>query len=75
MWRSEFYADVAARIQLRRKQLEMRQEDVAQEMGISRASYANIEAGRQRVTVDAMWKLAVILGARLTDILPTPVSR
>jgi transcriptional regulator with XRE-family HTH domain len=45
----------------RRKALELTQEEVAQRMGISRASLANMEVGRQRLLIHQLYELAKAL--------------
>ena len=68
-----FYSDVAMRIQLRRRKLNLTQADVAGSIGIPRATYANVERGRQRIPVDLVWRLAVLYDAPITSLLPEPI--
>ncbi|MCL6445043.1 MAG: helix-turn-helix transcriptional regulator [Alicyclobacillus sp.] len=49
-----------------RKQLNLTQEEVAKRAGISRAYYANIEAGRRRSTIP--------VAKRIADALTTTVD-
>lgn len=69
-----FYREVGLRVQFIRKRRDKTQQEVADELGISRASYANIEAGRQRVSLDLIWKLGIILNAPIHDFVPEPVK-
>lgn len=51
----------------------MTQAELAEKIGIARASYANLESGRQRVPVDILWKAAVVLRRKLIDLVPDPL--
>ena len=55
------YQEIGGRIAARRKNLGLKQADVAKRMGISRASVANIEVGRQRVLIHQLYRLAEAL--------------
>jgi transcriptional regulator with XRE-family HTH domain len=68
-----FYRDVGLRLQVFRKRRELTQEEVATQLGVSRASYANVEAGRQRASLDLMWKLSVVLAVPISDFVPEPL--
>jgi len=46
------------------------QAKIAKRLGISRASIVNIEAGRQHAPLHLLWKIAQILGAELTTLIP-----
>jgi transcriptional regulator with XRE-family HTH domain len=60
-------------IRRRRKQLELRQQDLAAQLGISRGSLANIEIGKQGVLVHQLYSFAEALGLRPEDFLaPLP---
>ena len=71
--RDGFYRDVGHRIQLQRKRARMTQEEVAKELSMPRATFANVERGRQRVPVDVIWRLAVLFDVAIHVILPEPV--
>jgi transcriptional regulator with XRE-family HTH domain len=65
------YLKLGEAVANRRKQLGLKQADLAQRIGLSRASVANIELGRQKVLLHHIYKLAVALGlARLEELLP-----
>lgn len=71
----QIYKDLGKRIRDRRKSLPQTQDQFAKQAGISRASLANIEAGRQRVLVHHLLVFARIL--RLdspAQLLPTESS-
>lgn len=54
----DLYRELGRAIKSRRKHLEVTQESVAKSAGISRASLANIEVGRQKVLVHQLYYLA-----------------
>jgi len=49
------------------------QEQFAKKLKMPRASLANIEAGRQRIPVDILWKAGVVLKLDVTAFLPEPL--
>lgn len=65
-----FNREVGLYLQANRKRCGKTQEDVALELGIARASYANIEAGRQRISVDVLWKAAVLFEVSVDALVP-----
>ncbi len=66
------YRHIGAVIRRGRKRLKPRltQEELAQRVGISRASLANIETGRQSVLVHQLYALAAALDLAPADFLP-----
>jgi transcriptional regulator with XRE-family HTH domain len=64
------YREIGANIRTRRRQADVSQDDVAARVGISRATLANIETGRQRLLVHQLYRLAKVLGAKPSDLLP-----
>ena len=71
--RAVFQRDVGIRMQLLRRARGLTQREVAALLGLSRATYASIERGRQGVGLDTAWKIAVILRASVGEFLPEPV--
>ncbi len=67
-----FYADVGVRAQLLRKRAGLKQGQVAASLSMPRGTYANVERGRQRVPVDVIWRLAVVLDVPIQALLPEP---
>lgn len=72
------YQDVGKRAAARRKELGMIQDDVAAALGLSRASVANLEVGRQRFLLHQVFELADVLDmdvASLIGLTETKVRR
>jgi len=57
----DLYRELGRAIKSRRKHLEVTQDSVARRAGMSRASLANIEVGRQKVLVHQLYYLAAAL--------------
>lgn len=64
------YREIGRRIQCERKELGFNQIELAQEIGLTRTSIANIEAGRQRLPIHVLYAIAEALGAPVTCLLP-----
>lgn len=64
------YKTIGAIIRKRRRRLEWPQAKLALRLGISRATLANIETGRQRILVHHLYGLAEILEMKPSDFLP-----
>lgn len=69
----ELYRELGRKIrQARERQGErLSQDALAKQLGISRASIVNIEAGRQRTPLHLLWQIAELLGTELTLLIPT----
>lgn len=65
-----FYEALGENIRKRRDECHLTQEALANKVGISRPSLANIERGRQRLTVDQLVEIAGILERSLDEIVP-----
>jgi len=70
MMQKAIYKAVGARIAARRRHLGMTQETVAARLGMSRASLANIETGRQSLLLHNVYAIAEVLELSLVDLLP-----
>lgn len=73
--RAGFDKEVGLRLQLARKRRELTQEQLSARIGVNRASYANVEAGRQRIPIDIVWRAAVALGVSISSLVPEPIQR
>lgn len=65
------YAETGVRVRRTRKQQGWSQVDLAQAVGLARASIANLEAGRQRPPVHVMLLIAKTLDVPLNVLLPS----
>lgn len=65
---------VGAEVRTRRDLCGLKQEDLAQRVGLSRASVANIEGGRQAVPIHLLAEMAEALGTTCSDILRSTES-
>jgi len=69
---NELYKKVGEAISVRRNELGHTQEYVARAVGLSRASLANIERGRQKILLHYLFRIAEILELRgVESLLPT----
>jgi transcriptional regulator with XRE-family HTH domain len=68
------YRHIGILVRDRRKKLKLTQETLAARLGISRASLANIETGRQKVLVHQLYGFAATLDLMPIELLP-PVER
>ncbi len=58
-------------VAMRRKKLDLTQAELAARVGMSRASVANIESGRQNVLLHHVYSLATALEfSKISDLLP-----
>lgn len=70
MEKVDLYKQIGGLIKSRRKALKLNQEKLAQSLGISRASLANVEVGRQAILVHQLYGYAEALDLPLSDLLP-----
>jgi transcriptional regulator with XRE-family HTH domain len=69
------YPVIGDRVRQRRKRFKLKQEALAARVGMSRASLANIETGRQNVLIHQLYALAVALDLSPKDLLPDKEER
>lgn len=69
----QLYQFLGTRLRERRHSLHMTQADLAIRVGLLRSSVANIEAGRQRITVHVLYDLCQALNLDVSTALPAPV--
>jgi transcriptional regulator with XRE-family HTH domain len=72
MKREDVYVGIGAMIRTRRRGLDLSQGELAQTLGLSRSTLANIESGRQRILVHQMLALAAALETTVAELLPLP---
>jgi transcriptional regulator with XRE-family HTH domain len=71
--RAGFDREVGLRLQRARRERGITQEELARRIGLPRASYANIESGRQRVPLDVIWRAAIVLERPMAALAPEPL--
>ena len=69
------YLAVGAEVRTRRSQRGLKQEDLSQLVGLSRASVANVEGGRQAVPIHLLAEIAEALGTTCSDVLASAETR
>ena len=67
----QFYYEVGAKIRQVRKERGMKQETLAEGIGLTRTSLTNIEKGRQRLLLHMFIHIAASLGVEPNALLPT----
>lgn len=73
---AKLYGSLGERVASLRGRVGLTQEALASRVGITRASVASIEAGRQRVTLDQLYRLASALElGDLSDLISLQVPR
>ena len=68
--RDDIYWQIGLRIRRAREGHGITQDALATWADLTRASIANIEAGRQRVTIHALFKMAGGLNVSMSELLP-----
>jgi transcriptional regulator with XRE-family HTH domain len=64
------YRRLGEQISKRRRQLKLRQDDLAHQVGLTRTSITNIERGRQKVMLHHLFAIAEALGTKPDQLLP-----
>lgn len=64
------YPLIGAIIRAKRREKDLPQDGLAKRMGLSRATLANMESGRQRILVHQLYLLADVLSCKIEDFLP-----
>ena len=72
--RKEFNKQVGLRLRTLRLKRKRTQSELAAVLGVNRATYANMESGRQGMTLDVAWKLATFFRVPLDGITPEPAD-
>ena len=65
------YKIIGNRLKEYREKAKDTQEDIADHLGFSRASVANYESGKQRISVAELYRLAEYFHVELNDLLPS----
>lgn len=69
------YVGIGQRIKELRLSKGLNQEDFARNLSLTRASIANIEKGRQRVSIHLVYEICRIATANISDILPPDLDK
>jgi transcriptional regulator with XRE-family HTH domain len=67
------YELIGQEVKKLRKTLHMTQRRLAEDASVARASIANLEAGRQRLPLDQLVKIANVLNVDYRALLPDPM--
>ena len=68
----EIYRGVGRKIRQTRENQHLSQDSLARQLGISRTSMVNIEAGRQHTPLHVLWQIAELLETKLILLIPSP---
>lgn len=66
------YQELGSRIARARTDRGLKQAELAEKVGVTRASIVNIERGRQRAPLHLLWQIAATLVVDLDSIVPSP---
>ncbi len=67
----KLYAVIGERVARERGRKGMSQEDLAAQVGVSRASITQAESGQQKLPLQSLYLIAAVLGVAIADLLPT----
>ncbi|ACT06772.1 transcriptional regulator, XRE family [Dickeya chrysanthemi Ech1591] len=70
-----FFKELGARIALARKELQLTQQQLAEQLGIAQQTMAHYEGGRLKVSASLLPQLATILNLSLDELLGLPARR
>ncbi len=68
---ARLYEVLGQRVRQVRERQQLKQEDLATRVGMSRATITQVENGQQKVHLQSLYLIAAALGAAIADILPT----
>jgi transcriptional regulator with XRE-family HTH domain len=72
--KSQLYAKIGESIREHRKDAKLKQENLAKMIGLNRSSIAQIESGKQAITIFTLYQLCEALNTRVADILPQELN-
>ncbi|WP_165362878.1 helix-turn-helix domain-containing protein [Promicromonospora panici] len=67
---ADFYSELGSRVREARRAIGLTQSALAQAAGLTRASVANIEAGRQKILAHHLVSIAAATGTKPEALLP-----
>ena len=65
-----FYSNLGRRLKAVRKRANLTQAALAERVGLTRTSIANVETGRQRILTHTLCQIALSLGVEPSELLP-----
>lgn len=68
--REAFYKLVGRRIADEREKAKLTQDELAERVGLSRPSIANVEQGRQAIPLHKFFEIAAAIGIAAVDLMP-----
>lgn len=68
----QYYVSLGAKIRAARGDRGLTQAELAQQIGVSRASLANMERGEQLVSAQILARLLVVLDMAADELMPNP---
>ena len=68
-----YYRILGAKITLAREMRGIKQQDIALKLGISKAMYSNIEAGKNQIYVHTLASISEILDVKLERLLKNDI--
>jgi len=71
----QLYEEFGRRVRAIRRRAGVTQGELAQQLGLSRTSVSNIEAGRQRLPLHHLYAFAAALDCELLELIPERRSR
>lgn len=66
----QLYEHIGRRIKEKRKENKKTQQDLSHELGLSRASIANIESATQKISIHLLYRIAKVLNSEIDFFLP-----
>jgi len=68
---ARLYAVIGERVAQARDRKGISQEELAAQIGVSRASVTQAESGNQKLPLQSLYLIAAVLGVAIGDLLPT----
>ena len=68
------YKELGRRVANARNGAKLKQAELAEQVGLTRVSIANIESGRQRPPLHLLWQIAAVVKEDLFKIIPNPMD-
>lgn len=69
-FKNSLYKIIGERIKSKREKLQITQNQLSDNLGISRASVSNIEVGRHQATLGNLYEISHLLKIDICDLLP-----